>query len=220
MERRTDLINAERVMGKNFIGPEQLDKIKDKIGIISPFHLELEIPIIPYDKAVLEKYSSDYILILGNPKANDNMPLTINKLRAAFGINPSVREPCFYNQDWYLNEEFAKNKVLDFKWYLLKKNNYDKYRGISPDLLLNEKKINISLPSAILCVYTFFSYYFCSNSELLWIDNFVWCNDLDHNNDRIYVGRYIDPSGMNKKGLNIHRHLSITKDYSYIDEIK
>jgi len=220
MERRTDLIDAEKIMGKNFIGPEQLDSIKDKLGIKSSFQLGLKIPVIPFDKAALEKYSGDYILILGIPKAHDNMPLTINKLRETFGFNPEVKEPCFYNQDWYLNEEFASIKVLDFKWYLLKKNDYDKFRGIAPDLLINEKKNSFSLPTAILCAYTFFSYYFYTDVELLWINNFVWCNDLDHNNDRIYVGRYCDPSGINKRGFNIHRHLSITKDFSFIDEIK
>ena len=48
---------------------------------------------------------------------------------------------------------------------------------------------------------------------MLWRHDFIWCDDSDHNGDRIYTGRYIDPNGINKNGFNIHRHLSIRPCY-------
>jgi len=209
MERRTDLIDAERIMGKNFIGPEQLESIKVELGIKSPLQLGLQIPVIPFDKTALEKYSGDYILILGNPEAHDNMPLTINKLREIFGINPDVKEPCFYNQDWYLHENFI-HKTLDLKWYMLKKYIIEEYRS----LRFEEANIILEkIPSAILCAYTFFCYYFL-NSQLLWENDYVWCSDKDSLGDQIYIGNYKNKN--KKSGLEIHRHLKIKNNYSFI----
>ena len=219
MERRTDLITAERIMCENYIGPEQLEIIKNDIGILSPYKISKEIPFITFSNDVLEKKSKDYILILGIPIAYDSNPLTINKLKSLFGSDSTIKEPCFYNQDWYISESFSKNSILEFKWYLLKKNVYNEYRGVTPNSLFNNPSIGIYLPSAILCTFSFFAYYLIFKGKYLWENDFVWCSDYDHNKDRIYVGRYIDPTGINKNGFSIHRHLSITNAYSYIDAI-
>ena len=78
--------------------------------------------------------------------------------------------------------------------------------------LLNE---NINFPTAILCVYTFFAYYY-ARKELLWHHDFVWCSDTDHNGDRIYVGKYHDVDEVNKNGFSIHRHLALRNCYGAI----
>lgn len=217
MERRTDLNYAEKIMGRNFIGPEQLESKKIELGILSPFNFS--IPEIPFSSETLKFYCNDYILILGIPKSFDNEPLTINKMRSLFGLNPDINEPCFYNQDWYLNETFAKSKMLDLKWYLQKKNISESERGKNVDEIIPTLASSQKLPSAILACYAFFTNYFINNKEILWKNDFLWCEDIDHNLDQIYVGRYIDPEGINKNGFNIHRHLKIRKNLSIADEL-
>lgn len=53
--------------------------------------------------------------------------------------------------------------------------------------------------------------------EKLWYHDFVWCSDVDHNGDRIYVGKYNDIDGVNKDGFSIHRHLALRLCYGCID---
>lgn len=205
---------AANIMGKNFIGPDELNSIKDKLGIDVS---SLNVPEIQYSKEFLKTHANDYILISGVSSLSNNSPLTINNLRDKFGTDPDKYEPCFYNQDWYLKENFASSETLENKWYLIKKNVYEELRAMYPDSNVVEEK-KIKLPSAILCTYAFFAYYFLNN-EILWKDDFVWCSDTDANGDQIYVGRYEDNKKINKNGFNIHRHLKLKKNYSFIEVI-
>jgi len=211
-----NLDQVKKIMGKNFIGPEELKRISSKLSIADPFKFKKLIPNIFFDLNYLKRIHKDYILILGMPKDKNNGKLTINKMRSIFGWDSKKSEPCFYNQDWYLKEKFAKDTVLDFKWYLIKKSVNKNSRGKNP--------INISLknkegfPSAVLTTFTFFSYYLLNN-EILWKNDFIWCSDKDKNNDRIYTGRYIDPKKINKNGFNIHRYLSIRSCYGFVPQI-
>ena len=111
-------------------------------------------------------------------------------------------------------EDFVR-KTLESRWYLLKKDVLEGSRAVMPNNLLQQ---NIYFPSAILCVYSFFSYYL-SYGKYLWYHDFVWCSDLDHNGDRIYVGKYHDIDGVNKNGFSIHRHLALRKCYAAIDSL-
>lgn len=187
-------------MNKNFIGIKELEKIKDRFRIKTP----AQIPKVSYQPKLLEKLKNSHILILG-------LPVSINQMRDIFGTDPQKSEPCFYNQDWYLKEDFA-NKTLDFGWYLISKEIKKETRGKEP------KKINESLPLAVLATYTFFVYYLLTK-EKLWDKDFIWCKDTDHNGDQIYVGRYTDPENINKNGFNIHRHLKIRSFYGTAPQI-
>ncbi|MCC2235149.1 hypothetical protein ACRFAY_00415 [Bacteroides hominis] len=207
MERVT-IKQAKNIFGKNFIGPNELNFLFSKLnlGDIS----SIPIPEINYSIAELEKYSHEYILILGLSEVN-GFSLSIRTFRDILGMDPVAFEPCFYNQDWYLKESFI-DKTLENRWYLLKRKVLEDSRAIQPDLLL---KHSVVFPSAILCTYTFFAYYIIFN-ELLWRYDFIWCSDVDHNGDRIYVGRYHDIDGMNKNGFSIHRHLALRNCYCAI----
>lgn len=206
MERTTSIAEAKQVMGLNFIGPDELALIADKMGIKVPS----EIPAIPFSLEELKNKKEDYILILGSSQMGNGEPLTLKSLRDHFGINPDVSEPCFYNQDWYLKEKFIE-KPLESKWFLIRKNVFQESRGKNPDEFIND----YSFPFAILCAYAFFSYYF-HTKEYLWKHDFVWCNDIDTNGDKIYVARYVDPLGLNKNGFSIHRHLRIRENYGLL----
>jgi len=211
MERTASIAEIKSLFGNNFIGVDELRTISS----VFPVHIDATPPPVNRPIHALEEYAKDYMLILGSDVFKGNQPLNLMSLREHFGINPEMAAPCFYNQDWYLAEDFMQ-KNLEPKWYLLKKEVRHDTRAVLPDNLL---KMDIRFPSAILCAYTFFAYYFARN-ELLWYHDFIWCNDTDHNNDRIYVGKYNDIDGVNKDGFSIHRHLSLRSCYGAINSIE
>ncbi len=206
-------------MGKNFIGPEELKKISGQLGIADPFKSGRSIPEIPFSLAQIKKIAREYVLILGVPRDKTGQKLTINRLREIFGWNPEKSEPCFYNQDWYLKEKFAKDKALEFKWYLVRKSVDKKTRGKGLADISKTLKQKEAFPSAVLTAFVFYAYYLLNKGEILWKNDFIWCQDSDHNNDRIYTGRYIDPNKINKNGFNIHRHLAIRPCYGLAQQL-
>lgn len=208
---RVSINQAKELFGDNFIGVEELFPLFKKLGLN---HEDITIPEINYSLELLENVRKDYILILGIPKIEDKN-LSILLFRHTFGIDPNLSEPCFYNQDWYMNEDFIHD-TLELQWYLLKKNVIEDSRAVQPNEL---QQRNIKFPSAILCVYTFFAYYF-SKGRILWYHDFIWCSDTDHNGDRIYVGKYHDIDGINKNGFSIHRHLALRNCYATISVIQ
>ncbi len=209
-----DKNTAKKIMGKNFIGVLKINFFESFL-ILKKID-EKNVPPIPFSEKVLNE-NKDSILILGVSKHKDDSPLTLNSLRNLFGLDPEKKEPCFYNQDWYLKQGFA-NEPLESKWYLVKKNIEEKTRGEEPKKIISELDKSESLPKAVTTAYVFFANYLL-NKEILWEFDFIWCADLDDNGDRIYTGRYTDPTGKNKKGFNIHRHLRIRPCYGAITQI-
>jgi len=210
MERITSISDAKEIMADNFIGPDELSLITDKIDFFVP----KIIPFIPFSANELNIKRLDYILVFGLSKMKNRRPITIKTLRSHFGIDDKILEPCFYNQDWYMNEDFV-NIGLKNEWFLIRKKIIENTRGINPDGL----KRSYGLPSAIQCAFVFFSYYFINCGELLWANDFVWCSDVDSNGDMIYVGRYVDVNGFSKNGFSVHRHLRIRSNYGIIDSL-
>lgn len=190
----------------NTIGPEELGKLPWLHGE------NLTAPPMPFSEKVLAEHDKTHILIF-TPAIPS---LTIVGLRERFGADPSKREPCMYNQDWYLKEDFA-NVPPDGKWHLVRKEVLDEARGKQPDDIASNLSSE-TLPSTITAALTFFAWHEL-HGEPLWKNDFLWCSDRDHNGDRIYVGRYIDPEGINKNGFNVHRHLSIRPSFSVAPEI-
>ena len=169
---------------------------------------------IHYSDADLQKAArKGYILIYGVSSINEKK-ITLKFLREKFGVNPDELEPCLYNQDWYMKEDFM-DLTLENKWYLIKKEVYEESRAVMPGDLTKQ---GLNFPPAILCGYTFFAYFYARN-EYLWWHDFVWCCDTDHNGDRIYVGKYHDIDGVNKNGFSIHRHLALRMCYASINYI-
>ena len=209
------LREAKKIMGVNFIGPEEFFKISESFKISVP---QKNIPTIFLDRDYLKRISEGYILILGLSEDLEGRPLTINRMHKIFGSEPKKSEPCFYNQDWYLKEKFAKDEILKFKWYIIKKSVDKKTKGKNPEKIRKNFKEKENFPSAVLATFVFFAYYLC-NHKILWKNDFIWCKDKDSNGDRIYVGRYEDSKEINKNGFNIHRHLSIRSCHGVVSEI-
>lgn len=208
MERST-IDRLRQLFGKSFIGPDELLPLMDKLGE----NVELTVPELNYSMAVLEKHAQDYILIMGLPYIGAHH-ITIRVLREVFGIDPDQSEPCFYNQDWYMNENFI-DLPLEPRWYLIRKSVVEESRAVMPEHLMNADFV---FPTAILCAYTFFAYYFLTG-DYLWYHDFIWCCDTDHNGDRIYVGKYHDVDGVNKNGFSVHRHLALRNCYAAVNAI-
>lgn len=209
---RTTVEEAKKLFGHNFIGKNELLPLFEKLNLFD-FN-KVEIPAINYSFEELNKYSKDYILILG-VSSIQNTKITIKLLKDIFGFDPDVFDPCFYNQDWYLKEDFI-NETLEDKWYLIKKVVYEETRAELPENIFSNQ--HIKFPTAILCTYVFFAYYLYYN-KILWANDFVWCSNQDHNGDRIYVGKYYDIDKINKNGFSIHRYLSLRQCYAGIDYI-
>lgn len=205
----TTIEEARLILKDNFMGIEEL-KIFFR-NIHPEYEAQVTVPDIPWSKDILEKLSKNYILILGMPFWG-GADINIRNLRNVFGTDPEVSEPCFYNQDWYINEDFI-DESLDLGWYLVRKNVFDDSRAIDPNILIGH---DIKFPSAILCCYTFFAFWFARGIRL-WEYDFIWCQDKDHNGDRIYVGKYTDIDGVNKSGFSVHRHLALRSCYTAID---
>ncbi len=198
----------KNMFGNNFIGPEQVNKLLSMMDL--PLIQEDDVPELNFAIEDLRDKTKDFLLVLGYPGSKEQ-PLNIYSFREIFGVNPEIREPCLYNQDWYLQEAFIR-KTLETKWYLLKRDVIENSRAVLPQELI---QLNLEFPTAILCVYSFFSVYF-SYGDYLWYHDFVWCSDRDHNGDRIYVGKYHDIDGVNKNGFSIHRHLALRPCYGAI----
>lgn len=200
-----DLSAAKQLFGANFIGKDELTPFFKAMGFGETGIQES--PIEFRDSDLQKAASEGFILIYGVGRIN-GQEITLRFLRDKFGVNPDVSEPCLYNQDWYLKEDFI-DIALPPRWYLIKKEVFEDSRAVMPDDLTRR---GLHFPPAILCGYAFFAYYY-ARGEYLWWHDFVWCSDTDHNGDRIYVGKYHDIDGVNKNGFSIHRHLALRLCY-------
>lgn len=202
---------AKQLFGSNFIGKEELKPFFLALGFKD---VDIQECQIDYDDSALQNAARNgYILIYGINNIEGKY-LTLRLFRDVFGVDPEKSEPCLYNQDWYLSESFI-DKKLDTRWYLIQKDVIEETRAVMPGDLMQQ---GVIFPSAILCGYTFFAYYYSQNQYLWWHD-FVWCSDVDHNGDRIYVGKYHDVDGINKNGFSIHRHLALRNCYASVNSL-
>lgn len=204
MERNAEYLEVKKIFGRNFIGVEELKTLASTIE----FEIPNILPQFTHEIETLKDLASDYILFLSLPRLKDGSAVTILKLLKIFGVDPDKNEPCFYNQDWYLKEDFVK-QVPELEWVLLKKKVFENSRAIDPSILESDHLF----PKAITGALAFFLYYLAYDDNL-WYQDFIWTSDYDHNGDRIYIGKYNDIDGVNKNGFSIHRHLSLRACYA------
>lgn len=196
------------------IGPEEFKKMPASLSFG-----DAVAPVVPFSTETLAAHADTHILIFTPRTFSDNTPVTVNALRERLGIDPAASEPCMYNQDWYLKEAFAAAETPDGGWHLIRKGVLEGTRAKRPDEIEAALGTEESFPTAVTCAFAFFAYWFATDGGRLWNHDFVWCRDRDHNGDRIYVGRYEDPSGLNKNGFNIHRHLALRPSYGAAPEV-
>ncbi len=210
MERVTTLEEAYNILGENMIGLKEIKNIQHLQSFFNFTNLSEEIvQLIPFSKDELFQKKSSHLLILVIPEHSSKEKLNFQHFRDFFGFDPEIKEPCFYNQDWYVNENFYLKSSLKFEWLFVEKKISENSRGVEPSTL---DQSEFRLHSALTFTYIFFIYYLTKNN-ILWENDYVWCSDFDTNQDQIYVGRYIDPNKINKNGFSIHRHLKIKNNY-------
>lgn len=207
---RIAIEHLRALYGDRFFGPDELKPLLRRLGADDT---DIPVPEMNYAEEVLAQHAQDYLLVMGVPQVGQT-PVTIRTLREVFGVDPEVSEPCFYNQDWYLHEDFI-DRQLEARWYLLRKEVVEDTRAVMPERLMARP---IAFPSAILCAYTFFACQLLTGN-FLWYHDFVWCSDTDHNGDRIYLGKYHDVDGVNKNGFSVHRHLALRPCYAALDTL-
>ena len=212
MEGITTLITAKKIMGINMVGPFELKKINQNINFFNLDVLTNEYAkIVPFSENILFKLRKTHLLILIIPDHKSKSKLSFAHFRKEFGIDPIIKEPCFYNQDWYLKENFYLDSTLELKWVMIQKEIAKESRGVIPS------KLNVtSLHKSLVYTYIFFMYYL-STQNVLWENEYIWCSDLDSNDDQIYIGRYLDPQRINKNGFSIHRHLKVNNNYGVLN---
>jgi len=203
---------ARELFGSAFLGSDELSRVGKRLALG-----QVAAPSIPFRKETLRACSASHLLLYAPPVHADGLPVTIRSLRNLYGVDPEVSQPCFYNQDWYLPEGFAV-APLDARWHLLAKEVMVSARGRGPEEVHAGLRGDQVFPTAAVCAFAFFAYWFASGGCRLWNHDFLWCSDFDHQGDRIYVGRYEDPTGVNKPGFNIHRHLSLRSVHSAAPE--
>jgi len=206
MEGKVSIEIASAIFKDNFIGPEQIRSIGNHLSLAVPD----VIPDIPFSEEILIEHSENSLLVLCVPQFQSGKGVNILELRNIFGLDPDKQEPCFYNQDWYLKEDFVSRNI-DLSWVLIRKEVIESSRARDP----RELQMEVQFPIAVVCAYTFFVYRLVYK-KTLWSYDFIWCSDTDHNGDRIYVGKYHDIDGVNKNGFSIHRHLSLRDCYAAI----
>lgn len=206
MVSTVDFEKAKSILGDRIIG---IDDLK-KIDVIN-FDYSNYSNTIPFPLEVIEQRAKDWYLIYGVSKFLDGKNVSIRNLKNIFGENPAINEPCFYFQNWYDNEEFIDNSMSE-GWFWVRKSVYEDSRAVDPNELLKK----YSFPDAITCTYAFFVTWL-TKTDKLWYHDFVWCEDVDHNGDRIYVGKYNDVDGVNVNGFSIHRHLALRNCYGCIE---
>ena len=94
------------------------------------------------------KDRGDCIEIFAPAAGADGAPVTLMSLREKYGIDPAVSEPCFYNQDWYVKEDFARTP-LPAEWHTIRKEVIPATRGKRPDEVDALLGAGESLPLAV-----------------------------------------------------------------------
>tara|TARA_B100001113_G_C21076752_1_gene608022 strand:- start:404 stop:1054 length:651 start_codon:yes stop_codon:yes gene_type:complete len=209
MERNFSL--AKRILGEDFIGPNELNNISENSGLEKIINLN-SIPVLDLSEQELKNLKdNNLILLLVYPKMKNKKFLSLKNLKDFYGSN-RMDSVGFYNQDWYINQSFYLSEICNPIWYTIPKDIDNQTRGKLPKSNLESNK----LPSALILAYCFFIYNLISKGHILWKHDYLWCSDFDHNQDMIYVGRYSDPEGINNNGFSIHRHLKISSLYGSI----
>ena len=133
MERET----VKKLFGRNFIGREELQPLIYRLKLTGDV---VEQPIDKkFNDSQLQKAASEGYILIWYPQNIGGIDITLRYLRNEFGIDPEQSEPCFYNQDWYLQESFI-DETFNANWYLIKKDVFRSLRALLPRSGLSLRK--------------------------------------------------------------------------------
>jgi len=128
-ELLAELEEAREIFGKDFLGPEAVQKTFQIE--LTPEELEA-IEHVPFSREELEKAKElGMMLVLRVPRTQDEKPLTINAMREMFKEEDVLGDPqkkkskIFFSKSgegWYKDEKFATEATTQLGWGLVAKN--------------------------------------------------------------------------------------------------
>lgn len=171
---------AADIMGRNYHGPDQVAKhfgvqYRDaELGLLAE---------VPFSAEVLRAGRETRILVAG-------YPLTILEVRKRMKKN-------FWDQDWYHNENFARQTKVQLQWHLLRKDEVPNSRSKTYEEQTALLRPEEEAPFACEVVYAM-NLHFAETGERLFNNVYVRCQDRSSGGDRVDVGRF------NAAGLDVH----------------
>lgn len=161
---------AKKIMGKSYLGPEEV--MKHFEVAFSDKEL-IQLREIPFTEAELEACKNTHILFVG-------YPLSIVDIR-------NKAKQLFYNQDWYDKQAFATKEKVYLQWHLIRKNEVPN----STSKTFNEQKAlltgNETVPRACEVVFMIILYFLVTGKRLL-ENMYVRCSDLVFGGWHVFVG--------------------------------
>ncbi len=166
---------AREIMGANFFGIEEAIK---HFGV-NPSHQQLVVlSEIPFTEATLEECKKTHVLIAV-------FPISILDIRGKVPHDQRL----FYNQNWYNNESFAKDKG-DVSWQLVRKvpvtDSTSKTWSEQQALLSQDEET----PTVRVMTHMIVGHYM-NTGERLSEKIYVRCSDVDSGGGRVYVGSFV-----------------------------
>ncbi len=202
-EPTTSQKQAREIMGKNFLGVEE---VTEHFGIVLTKKERTKIAEIPFSEAMLQECKDTHILFLGVNHDKEGKPLTINRFKEMF---PTDSQPKFYSyqESWYDDrKKFATKETPELRWYLIKKAILEESRSKTYNQQEKLLKENEYRERAVVYIYGILLMFEVTGERLL-EDDYVRCKDLG--SDR----KHTDIGGFDSWGLYVDRWLD--NDCSY-----
>lgn len=184
---------------KNLLGAKDMLDPEAVIKALAAKGLEIELSEEEKVKFQQIPFSEETLKIVGSGQWRNTRAIlwwappercgvTMLKLRELFGTSKNT-QPCVYDHDWWLNEDFAK-KVIREGWHLTltkmppetKNNSYEEQKS-----LLTEKE---ELPEPNEVMYFCLVNYLINDKERLLHNDYSRTNTLDSDGDVVYLGRF------------------------------
>ncbi|MFH0928367.1 MAG: hypothetical protein V1821_02735 [bacterium] len=185
-EATTSQKRAREVMGRNYF---EIEEAIRHFGVNPSKQQLVALAEVPFTEATLEECKNTHVLTAV-------FPLSILEIRGKVPDNQHL----FYNQDWYNEESFAKDRG-EAEWHLIRKTPVDN----STSKTWNEQQALLAkseeTPTARVMVYTIIGH-FLTTGERLFERIYVRCSDFDSHGYRVIVGYF------NSVGLYVSHYWS------------
>jgi hypothetical protein len=169
-EATTSQKRAREIMGRNMFGIEEAIK---RFGVNPSRRETATLADVPFTEATLKTCKETHVLVAV-------FPLSIIEIRS--------KAKLFYDQSWYNNESFARDKGEAF-WQFVRKTPVANSTSKTWDEQQALLATNEETPTARVMVYTIMGH-FLATRERLFENIYVRCQDVDSIGDRVNVGGF------------------------------
>jgi len=164
---------ARKIMGNNFFGIKEAVRY---FGINPKWRQAIALLMIPFAEVTLKECRDTHILVA-------DFGLSILDIRG------KVKQKGFYDQDWYYNQSFAKERG-EVCWRLVRKtivdNSTNKTCSEQQTLLGKDEET----PAVRVMTYAIFGHYLATG-ERLFEHIYARTSSVDSDGDPVYVGYFV-----------------------------